>query len=192
MRLLIIGSLGGQIGAASQIAISRGAKVMQVDNVEGALRLLRSGEGADLLMIDVQEDIDSLAKSLQSERITVAVVACGVGSDTQAAVRAIKAGAKEYIPLPPSADLIAAVLTAVTEESHAIIHRDPQMAEVLQLANQIAPSDASVRANRMYACAVRTETLVCSLIQASQPPCRTCSLTWISSRPAASAWRMEA
>ena len=144
MRLLIIGSLGGQIGAASQIAISRGAKVMQVDNIEGALQLLRSGEGADLLMIDVQEDIGSLAKSLQSERISVPVVACGIGSDTQAAVRAIKAGAKEYIPLPPSADLIAAVLTAVTEESHAIIHRDPQMAEVLQLANQIAPSDASI------------------------------------------------
>ena len=144
MRLLIIGSLGGQIGAASQIAMSRGAKVMQVDNIEAALQLLRAGEGADLLMIDVQEEIRTLVDSLQSERISVPVVACGIGNDTESAVRAIKAGAKEYIPLPPSADLIAAVLTAVTEESHAIIHRDPQMAEILKLADQVAPSDASV------------------------------------------------
>jgi len=144
MRLLIIGSLSGQIGAASQIAISRGAKVMQVGSIEAALQLLRAGEGADLLMIDVQEDIRSLVVSLQTERISVPVVACGIGNDTESAVRAIKAGAKEYIPLPPSADLIASVLTAVTEERHAIIHRDPQMAEILKLADQVAPSDASV------------------------------------------------
>jgi two-component system response regulator FlrC len=144
MRLLIVGSLGGQIGAASQIAISRGAKVMQMDSIEGTLELLRSGEGADLLMIDVQEDVRSLVDSLQSERINVPVVACGIGNDTVSAVRAIKAGAKEYIPLPPSADLIAAVLTAVTEESHAIVHRDPQMAEILKLADQVASSDASI------------------------------------------------
>ena len=34
MRLLIIGTLGGQIGAASQIAIQRGATVQQADNID--------------------------------------------------------------------------------------------------------------------------------------------------------------
>jgi DNA-binding NtrC family response regulator len=82
--------------------------------------------------------------SLASERINVPVVACGVGNDAGAAVRAIRAGAKEYIPLPPDAELIAAVIAAVTEESHAIIFRDPLMGQVLRMAEQVAPSDASI------------------------------------------------
>ena len=110
MRLLIIGTLTGQIGAASQIAIERGVKVQQADTVDTGLRLLRSGQGADLVMIDVTFDVSQLVQSLKSERISVPVIACGVGNDTQAAVRAIRAGAKEYVPLPPSTDLIAAVL----------------------------------------------------------------------------------
>jgi len=59
-------------------------------------------------------------------------------------VRAIKAGTKEYLPLPPDADLIAAVLEAVAHESRNVICHDPAMQRVLRLAEQIAPSDASV------------------------------------------------
>ncbi len=44
MHLLIIGTLDGQIGAASQIAMSRGATVAQVDDIQGGLRALRSGQ----------------------------------------------------------------------------------------------------------------------------------------------------
>ena len=144
MRLLIIGSLDGQLGAASRMAMAKGAKVAQVDGVEAALGTLRAGRGADLLMVDVRHDIASLVAALQTEHIHVPVVACGIGGDTQAAVAAIRAGAKEYIPLPPDAALIAAVLEAVTAESHALIHRDPAMAEVLRLADQVAPSEASI------------------------------------------------
>ncbi|MGH6953365.1 MAG: sigma-54 interaction domain-containing protein, partial [Alphaproteobacteria bacterium] len=72
------------------------------------------------------------------------VVACGIGADADAAVAAIKAGAQEYVPLPPDPELIAAVLEAVTEENHAIVYRDPATAEVLQLADRIAGSEASV------------------------------------------------
>ncbi|TAN52082.1 MAG: sigma-54-dependent Fis family transcriptional regulator [Rhodospirillales bacterium] len=144
MRLLIIGSLDGQIGAASQIAISRGAKVSHADDIEPGLEVLRSGRGADLVMIDVKRDVKSLVDQLAAERIIVPVVACGTSTDTQAAVRAIRAGAREYLPLPPDADLIAAVLSAVAEESHAIVSSDPKMASVLKLADQVAPSDASI------------------------------------------------
>ncbi|MFQ5619342.1 MAG: sigma-54-dependent transcriptional regulator [Rhodospirillales bacterium] len=144
MHLLIIGTLDGQIGAASQIAMSRGATVAQSDDIQDGLRALRSGQGADLVMIDVQLDVGALVRDLQTERIIIPVVACGIGADTQAAVRAIKAGAKEYIPLPPDADLIAAVLTAVAEENRAIVSEDPRMAGVLKLADQVAPSDATL------------------------------------------------
>ncbi len=144
MRLLIIGPLSGQIGAASQIALSRGAKVAHVDDIDGALNTLRSGKGADLVMADVRLDIGKLIERLASERISVPVVGCGLGNDSDGAVRAIRAGAKEYIPLPPDATLIAAVLEAVTEENNAIVYRDPQVASILATAEQIAPSDASV------------------------------------------------
>ncbi len=144
MRLLIIGTLNGQIGAASQIAMRRGAKVQQVNDEEAALEALRNGRGADLIMADVSLDMAKLISSLESERIVVPVVACGVGNDTQAAVRAIRAGAKEYLPLPPDAELIAAVLEAVAEESQSIIHKDPRMLEVMRVADQVAPSEASI------------------------------------------------
>ena len=144
MKILIIGSLDGQIGGASRIAMDRGAQVNQTDDIASGLELLRGGNSADLLMVDVNLDISALIQSLKSERITVPVVACGIGNDTNAAVRAIKAGAKEFIPLPPDTDLIAAVLSAVTTEDHDIIYQDPSMVELLRLADQVATSSASI------------------------------------------------
>jgi DNA-binding NtrC family response regulator len=144
MRLLIVGSLDGPIATAGKIALSRGAKVAQVGEIDGALEALRAGQGADLLLCDVRLDIARLIGQLKTERINLPVVACGIGTETDVAVRAIKAGAKDYLPLPPDAELIAAILAAVAEESSAFIYRDPIMREVLRLADQIAPSDASV------------------------------------------------
>jgi two-component system response regulator FlrC len=144
MRLLIIGPMSGQIGAASKIAVARGAQVTQADTIEGGLDALRGGRGADVIMIDVVLDVAELIAHLKNERINVPVVACGIGNDAQTAVRAIKAGAQEYIPLPPNQELISAVFEAVSEESHKIIHGDPLMAQALKLAEQIASSIASV------------------------------------------------
>jgi DNA-binding NtrC family response regulator len=144
MRLMIVGTLEGYLTTAGKIAMQRGAKVSHTDNITAALNALRSAAGADLVMIDVKLDIATFIDSLKAERINVPVVACGVANDAAAAVRAIRAGAKEYVPLPPDAELIAAVLAAVVEESHAIICQDPVMQAVLRLADQIAPSDASV------------------------------------------------
>ena len=144
MQLLIVGGLSGQLGAASRIAVQRGAKVSQADSTTAALEVLRSGHGADLLMVDIKLDISDLIANLKSERITVPVVACGIETDPDTAVAAIKAGAKEYIPLPPDADLIAAVLEAITDDSQALIVRDPAMQKTIGMAEQIAPSQAGV------------------------------------------------
>ena len=94
MRLLIIGALSGQIGAASQIAVARGAKVSHADDVETALKVLRDGQGADLIMADTSLDIAQLVSSLETELINVPVVACGIDDDSKTAVAAIKAGAQ--------------------------------------------------------------------------------------------------
>lgn len=144
MRLMIVGSLEGHISAAGKIALARGAKVTHTEDIEQALGALRSGKGSDLVMVDVKQRIGDFIEKLKDERIIVPVIACGIGTDAGAAVRAIKAGAKEYIPLPPDADLIAAVLAAVTEESSGMIASAPSMRPVMQLADRVAPSDATV------------------------------------------------
>jgi DNA-binding NtrC family response regulator len=72
------------------------------------------------------------------------LVACGTSTDARAAVAAIQAGAREYVPLPPDPELIAAVLAAVASDKASLIWRDPAMERVVQLANQIARSDAPV------------------------------------------------
>src|SRR6266508_1967020 len=144
MRLLIVGTLKGQLTTATKIAMDRGASVTHAATVDQALNVLRSGRGADLLMVDVALDIRDLVLRLDAERIAVPIVACGVSSDARAAVAAIHAGAKEYIPLPPDPELIAAVLAAVADDSRELVYRDEAMAQVVKLAQQIAPSDASV------------------------------------------------
>jgi DNA-binding NtrC family response regulator len=144
MRLLIIGTLGGQLTTATKFAMDKGATVTHAEGNEQALAVLRSGRGADLLMVDVALDIRDLVTRLDGERIHVPIVACGVTNDARAAVRAIHAGAKEYIPLPPDPELIAAVLAAVADDARDMIFRDEAMARVVKLAQQIAGSDASV------------------------------------------------
>jgi DNA-binding NtrC family response regulator len=144
MRLLIIGTLGGQLTTATKLAMEKGANVTHADSNDQALAVLRSGRGADLLMVDVALDIHDLVARLDAERIHVPIVACGVTNDARAAVNAIHAGAKEYIPLPPDPDLIAAVLAAVTDDSRDMIYRDDAMSRVVKLAQQIAGSEVSV------------------------------------------------
>src|SRR6187399_3455277 len=144
MRLLIVGTLGGQLTTATKLAMENGASVTHAESNEQTLAVLRSGKGADLLMVDVAIDIRELVKRLDAEHIHAPIVACGVTNDARAAVNAIHAGAKEYIPLPPDAELIAAVLAAVAEDTREMIYRDESMAKVVKLAQQIASSDASV------------------------------------------------
>ncbi|WP_108397866.1 sigma-54-dependent transcriptional regulator [Devosia submarina] len=144
MRLLIIGALEGQLSEATMMAMNGGAKVAHAPSVEIALAALRAGRGADLLLCDVVMDIAALIAGLEAERIAIPVVACGVEANAAAAVNAIRAGAKEYIPLPPDAELIAAVIAAVARDSSDFLFRDPAMERVVRMADQVAPSDASI------------------------------------------------
>lgn len=143
MRLLIVGTLNGQLGVASRMAMDNGAQVVHAEDSDNALRILRS-KGADLLMLDITLDIKSFINQIRSEHISTPVVACGLGNQSKLAVEAIRAGAKEYIPLPPEAELIAAVLQAVSEDDCPFIYRDPAMDSVVKMADQVAPSEASI------------------------------------------------
>ncbi|WP_397421149.1 sigma-54 interaction domain-containing protein [Phenylobacterium sp.] len=144
MRLLVVGKLSGQLATAVKMAMSAGAKVSHVETIEAATHALRSGQGADLLMVDYDLDIAGLIAANEDERIRVPVVACGIAADPQRAAAAIRAGAKEFIPLPPEAELIAAVLAAVSDDNRPMVVRDPNMQVVISLADQVAGSDASI------------------------------------------------
>jgi two-component system, response regulator FlrC len=69
MKLLIIGDLDGQIGAASQIARNRGAKVSQVTDIDAAYAMLCDGQSADVILIEVHEDIARLIDKCEQARI---------------------------------------------------------------------------------------------------------------------------
>lgn len=144
MRLMIVGQLEGYISAAGKIALQRGAKVLHCEDIEQALGALRNGKGADVAMVDIKQKIGAFVEALKAERIHLPVVACGVGTDARSAVKAIQDGAKEYVPLPPDAELIAAVLAAVTQEDNTMIANDAIMQNVIKMADKIAPSEATV------------------------------------------------
>ncbi|MBR0683176.1 sigma-54-dependent Fis family transcriptional regulator [Roseomonas eburnea] len=142
-RLLIIGSLEAELGAAARIAAARGARLLTAEGVSAGIGLMRA-QGADLVLCDVVHDVGWLVAQLADERIACPVVACGRPNDADAAVRAIRAGAKDFLPLPPEADLIAAMLQAVAADPDRPVVQDPAMTTLLARAEQVARADASV------------------------------------------------
>jgi len=144
MRVLIIGSLAGELGQAARMAMARGARLDQAVDVGSGLVRLRADARFDLVLCDLAHDIGGLVTALAAERMAIPVVACGVNPDAEAAVRAIRAGAREFLPLPPDPDLIAAILQAADGESHAMVARDPAMLAAVRRAEQVAGADASV------------------------------------------------
>ena len=144
MRILIIGSLQGHATIAAHIAIKKGAQVTQALTLDEGLNALRAGKGTDLVLVDVLLNVPHFLRSMESERMCTPVVACGVNANPKLAGEAIEAGAKEYLPLPPDPELIAAVIGAVATEKSAFIFNDPIMKSLLMLADKIAPSEASV------------------------------------------------
>src|SRR5258708_8747347 len=128
MRLLIVGTLKGQLTTATKIAMDNGASVTHAEDHEQAMRVLRGGKGADLLLVDVGLDIRDLVMRLEAEHIHVPIVACGISNHARAAVAPIHPRAHEYIPLPPDPDLIAAALAAARHDSRDHVYRDHGLA----------------------------------------------------------------
>lgn len=144
MRLLVVGNLDSQVNTACDMARRKGAKVSNCQTISAALEHLRDGRGADLVLIEVSMDIKKLIDHLKEERIFITVAVYGVNAKSEDAVKAIKAGAKEFIPLPPDEELIAAVLEAISDENDNLIYKSEKMTKAVSLARQIAPSEANI------------------------------------------------
>ena len=144
MRLLIVGQIDNYITKASEIASRHGASVSQCPDIEAAFKFILEGKGADAVMVKATLDIKTFIENLKREHITIPIISYGIDSDSKSAVASIKAGAQEYIPLPPDEELIAAILEAATEENDKLLFKSEKMAQVVNIADKIAPSNANI------------------------------------------------
>lgn len=145
-RLLIVGSMQGDLGRAALLARDSGAQIIQADTPVAGLALLRS-KGADLILCDVEQDVAWLLRAMKAELIACPLVACGRENAFDEAQRAIRDGAREFLPLPPDAALISAMLRAVADAQAGVaapLCCDPAMQALLSRALQVARSEASV------------------------------------------------
>ena len=144
MKVLVVGLKNASVMGANWKMATNGVELSYVDTIDGALAKLRSARSAELVMINAEADIKELIKRLGDERISAPVVAFGVNTDASTAVRAIRAGAREFLPLPPDRDLIQAIFLAVISDQKEFIFEDPLMCELMAMAHRVAPADASI------------------------------------------------
>ncbi|MFM9977377.1 MAG: sigma-54-dependent transcriptional regulator [Sphingomonadaceae bacterium] len=139
--LMLIGAPNSAFHVAAAMAQAAGAHVVLADGTAQAIELLREACG-DVVMIDIDQDIAGFIAQLRAERIAIPVLACGIDASADRAVAAIRAGARDYVPLPPQADLIAAAILSVAECGTRMIGTDAAFARTTALALAIAPSSA--------------------------------------------------
>lgn len=139
LRLLLLGGAHRELRLAARLAQDAGAQVRLAEDAAEALAFARKS-GADLILADVSSDVPALLAALRRERIGVPVLACGVDVPATAAVAAVRAGAVDFLPLPPSRELIAAALLSVGERRTSLVGAHPAFRSVLIEAERLAPS----------------------------------------------------
>lgn len=140
-RLLLAGKPGSELRRAADLARQSGAQVTQADSIPDAIARAR-GEGGDLAMVDVALDIEGFIAALRAERIAMPVIACGIDAAAERAVAAIHAGARDYVPLPPDRDLIAAAITSVTARAVTMVGAHPAFVRATDYARAMARANA--------------------------------------------------
>ena len=144
MRVLIIGSLAGELGQAARIAMARGAKLDQADDGEAAWRGCAPTRGSMSSCASCRTTWARWCARWQPNGSRCRWWPAAAAPTRTRRWRAIRAGAREFLPLPPDPELIAAILQAAAGETHALIVRDPAMAAAVRRAEQVAGSEASV------------------------------------------------
>jgi DNA-binding NtrC family response regulator len=138
-RILLIGGDVAELRLAAAMARELGADVHLAGGFDDAMDVLRR-EGSDLVMIEVSLDVARFTAQLRAERIVVPVLGCGVDAPAAQAVAAVRAGAYDYVPLPPQRDLIAAVLMSIGARRHRLVGDDPALRRAVDYATAFATS----------------------------------------------------
>lgn len=144
IRLLLVGPAETEFRLAAEMARDAGAAVTMADDCAGALALLREAS-AGLVMVDVGLDVAGFMAQLRAERFAVPVLACGIDAPAARAVAAIRAGARDYVPLPPQRDLIAAAITSVVpRQAELMLGHDPAFKRAFDYGLAMSRSRAPV------------------------------------------------
>ena len=143
VRMVLVGRGQPELEAAAAMAVAAGAEVVCVNDGAEALVSLRN-TGGDLVMIDIGCDVKGLIRQMRAERMSTPVLACGVQALAAAAVEAIRAGAQDYIPLPPDADLIAAAITSVAMRSLRMLGDAPAYRKAVNFAMSMSKANVPV------------------------------------------------
>ena len=143
VRILLIGAGRGEFVEAADMARAEGAEVATAGDLDGALEILRA-DGSDLVLIDVNLDVARFVGQVTAERIAVPVLACGIDAPAALAVAAIRAGARDYLPLPPQPELIAAAIMSVTNYSLQMVGEHPSYRQAVDFGLVMARSDIPV------------------------------------------------
>lgn len=143
VRMVLAGKPGGELRTAADLVRSSGAQVIQASGVAEALALIRE-KGGDLAMIDVRLDVVRFMTALTAERIAMPVIACGIDAPAEDAVAAIRAGARDYVPLPPDRELIAAALMSVAVQTGQLIGEAPGFVHAVRYATAMAKGSTAL------------------------------------------------
>jgi DNA-binding NtrC family response regulator len=119
-RMLLVGVEGSEFRLAAEMAREKGAEVTTASGVDEALDRLRR-VGADMVLMDVCFDVAHFLDRMRGERLSTPVLACGIDAPARVAVAAIRAGARDYLPLPPERELIAAAIESIATGVYAPI-----------------------------------------------------------------------
>jgi len=142
--MLLVGPADGAFHVAAGMARDAGAEVATATTVEAALACLRE-QGAALVMIDIATDVCGFLADLAAERFAVPVIACGIDASAARAVAAIRAGARDYVPLPPDRELIAAAIREIAAlPVGPLIGEHPAFRRALDFARAMGASHAPI------------------------------------------------
>lgn len=143
MRLMLVGLPDSVVGQAARIASAAGAQASIAHTHDEALEFLRL-RGADLVLADIGTNMVRLIAGIARLASTIPVIACGVAATPIAAVAAIRAGARDFIPLPPDAALIGAALASVAARQTKLVAEDPAFIRTLRIAQALAMTHSPV------------------------------------------------
>lgn len=108
-HLLLLGGNAGRLCVAGGLARDLGATITIVDDLgEAAAALDR--QPFDLMLVEVCHDVEATVGLLHARGRIVPLIACGVGVPGELAVAAVRAGARDYVPLPPSRACLEALI----------------------------------------------------------------------------------
>jgi two-component system response regulator FlrC len=144
MQLIVLGQINSEVTKAIEIAKRKTAKVIFCESIDECLNIILAGKSADLLLVDVSFDIKAISDALNSQKISTNIIAYGLNASPKEAVGAIKSGAKEFLPLPPDEELIAAILETISSDQKPLIYKSESMNKLMDIAEKIAKSHAHI------------------------------------------------